>query len=160
MSQADVPAPREKIWPVVTSPGCLAQLTPLIARITADGDLWCWQLKPVSALGVRVEPSFTESMSFDDGHRIAFEHQAPQGKAERAGARGTYLLADLPDGRTRLSVDITVQIELPLPAISRRAVERVMASMMARTGAKFADNLYARLGMAAPSASIRTPGEG
>ncbi|MGH9058426.1 MAG: SRPBCC family protein, partial [Acidimicrobiales bacterium] len=122
VSEADVPAPREKIWAVVTSPERLAQLTPLIRRITADGDLWCWQLRTISVLGTQVAPSFSEHMSFDDGHTLTFEHRPPRGKTERAGAEGTYTLADLPDGGTHLSVDLTLQVELPLPAISRRAV--------------------------------------
>jgi carbon monoxide dehydrogenase subunit G len=147
VSEADVPAPREKIWAVVTSPERLAQLTPVIARITADGDLWCWQLKSISALGARVAPSFTEHMSFEDGCRLTYEHRPPPGKAERAGARGTYTLADLPDGGTHLAVDLTLCVEMPLPAISRPAVERVMSTMMARTGEKFAENLYSHLGV-------------
>jgi carbon monoxide dehydrogenase subunit G len=147
VSEADVPAPREKIWAVLTSPDRLAELTPVIERITADGDLWCWQLRYISALGARVAPSFTEHMSFDDGRRLAYSHRPPPGKNERAGAKGTYTLADLPDGGTHLAVDLTLHIELPLPTVSRRAVEGVMATMMARTGQKFASNLYAYLGI-------------
>jgi carbon monoxide dehydrogenase subunit G len=147
VSHATVPAPREDIWAIVTSPEALAELTPLIDRITADGDRWCWQLKRISALGVHVEPSFTEHMTFEDGRRMTFEHQAPPGKSEVAGAKGVYSLAERADGGTDLSVDITIHVELPLPAFSRRAVQRVMASMMARTGDKFAENLYARLGI-------------
>ncbi len=148
VSEADVPAPREKIWAVVTSPERLAQLTPVIEHIAANGDLWCWQLKNISALGARVAPSFTEYMSFEEGRRLAYEHRPQPGKTERAGAKGTYTLADLPDGGTHLSVDLTLHVEMPLPAVSRRAVERVMLTMMARTGEKFAENLYAYLGVA------------
>ncbi len=158
VSEGDVPASREQIWAVVTSPDCLAQLTPVIRRITADGDLWCWQLRTISALGAQVAPSFTEHMSFEDGKQLTFEHQPPAGKAERAGARGTYTLSDLPGGGTRLSVDLTLQVELPLPAVSRRTVERVMARMMARTGEKFAENLYAHLGVAGKPAPKRLRG--
>jgi carbon monoxide dehydrogenase subunit G len=156
VSRADVAASRDAIWVLVTSPDSLAQLTPLIEHITAEGDQWCWQLKSMSALGVCVRPSFTEHMSFEEGRRITFEHRPPPGKPERAGAAGVYALDDGPDGRTHLTVDITLHVELPLPAVSRRAVERVMASMMARTGERFADNLYARLGIVAPRVSTRT----
>jgi carbon monoxide dehydrogenase subunit G len=147
VSEAAVAAPREDIWAIVTSPDALAELTPLIDRITADGDRWCWQLKRISALGVNVEPSFTEHMTFEDGRRMTFEHRPPPGKSEVAGASGVYTLADRPDGGTDLSVDITIHVELPWPSISRRAVQRVMAGLMARTGDKFAENLYARLGI-------------
>jgi carbon monoxide dehydrogenase subunit G len=147
VSEADVPAPREKIWAVVTSPERLAQLTPLIERITADGDLWSWELRTISALGAQIAPSFTEHMSFEEGHRLTYEHRPPSGKTERAGARGTYTLADLPDGGTHLGVNLTLHVELPLPGVARRAVEGVMSTMMARTGEKFAENLYAYLGV-------------
>ena len=155
VSTAAVPAPRDAIWAIVTSPQALAELTPLIDRIAADGDTWCWKLKPIAALGVRIEPSFTEQMTFDGEERMTFEHRPPAGTSELAGARGVYTLADRPDGGTDLSVDITIHVELPLPKISRRAVERVMAAMMSRTGDKFAENLYARLGIDASAASMR-----
>jgi carbon monoxide dehydrogenase subunit G len=155
VSEADVPAPREQIWAVVTSPERLAELTPVIERITADGELWRWQLTSISALGARVAPAFTERMVLDNGHRLTYEHHPRPGTNERAGAQGTYTLADLPDGGTHLSVDLTLHIELPLPAVSRRAVERVMSTMMTLAGQKFAENLYAYLGVqGAPSARL------
>ncbi len=147
VSEADVPASREQIWAVVTSPDRLAELTPLIESITADGDRWTWRLRTISALGARVAPTFTEQMSFDEGRRLTYAHRPPAGSHERAGASGTYTLADLPGGGTHLAVDLTLHVELPLPAISRPAVERVMSTMMARTGQRFAENLYADLGV-------------
>jgi carbon monoxide dehydrogenase subunit G len=152
-SDADVPAPRDKIWTAVSAPQCLAQLTPMVAGITVSGDRWCWQLRSLSIMGARVQPSFTEVMSLEDGRRIAFEHRPPPGTSERGGANGTYLLEDLPGGGTHLAVDITLQVDLPLPGISRHAVQAVMASMMARTGDKFAANLLAHLGVEAKHAS-------
>lgn len=158
VSEADVPAPRAKIWAVISSPERLAELTPLIEGITAAGDVWCWQLRSISALGVRLAPSFTERMTLEEGHRLRFEHSPPSGTDERAGAKGTYTLVDLPDGGTHLSVDLTLHVELPLPALSRPAVQRVMSTMMTRTGQKFAGNLYANLGLAgrpAPAGGAR-----
>jgi carbon monoxide dehydrogenase subunit G len=158
VSQADVPATRETIWGVVTSPEHLANLTPLIKRIQADGDLWQWQLNSISALGTRITPTFTEKMTFEEGHLLAYEHRPRPGSNERAGARGTYTLDDLPDGGTHLSVDLTLHVELPLPGISRRAVERVMFTMMTRTGQKFAENLYAYLGVDGTPTPAPKPG--
>jgi carbon monoxide dehydrogenase subunit G len=146
-SEADVPAPREKIWEVVTSPDLLAKLTPVIDRITADGDVWRWQLGTISALGASVTPSFTEHMHFDDGHRLSYEHRPEDDRRERAGANGTYVLSDLDDGGTHLAVDLTLHVDLPLPGLSRRAVEGVMRATMARAGQRFAENLYAHLGL-------------
>ena len=147
VSEADVAAPREQIWAAVSSPACLARLTPLINAIAADGDLWCWSLKSISALGMNVTLSFTELMSFEQGRQIRFEHRPADETVELGGAEGTYTLADRAEGGTHLSIDITLHVDLPLPAISRRAVERVMASTMARTGKMFAANLDAHLGI-------------
>jgi carbon monoxide dehydrogenase subunit G len=147
VAEADVPAARQEIWAVLSDPDLLAGMTPLIDRITTHGDVWCWQLGGISALGVRAAPSFTERMAFTPGERIDFRHDPPPGGDERAGADGVYTLADLGDAGTRLSIDITIWVDLPLPRVSRRAVERVMAESMARTGDRFAQNLYAHLGI-------------
>lgn len=146
-STAEVPASRQQIWTVLRDPEALAELTPLVERITVDGDRWTWQLHGVSAMGVSVNPAFTERMLFTDGERIEFHHDPPPGADERAGAEGTYVLADAADGRTHLAIDITVEVDLPLPRLSAKAVERVMAATMARTGDRFARNLYRRLGI-------------
>lgn len=123
----------------------LAELTPLIKTIDVDGDIWVWHLLGISALGVSVTPSFSELMTFDEPGEIRFTHQPPDGRSERAGASGVYTLEDLGDGSTRLSIDITLCVELPLPRLSRRVVEATMDSMMQRTGDRFATNLYRRL---------------
>lgn len=156
-SEADLPVTREEMWEVLTDPGCLAALTPLIATITADGDTWCWQLSGISAMGVSVAPSFTEQMVFDRPERIEYHHAPPAGTTERAGAEGVYTLTELPDGGCRLFIDLTMWVELPLPRVSRRAVERVMAETMQRAGDRFAENLYAHLGIDPAAVTIREP---
>jgi carbon monoxide dehydrogenase subunit G len=147
VSRADVPAPRQMIWDVLTDPDALAELTPLLDGITMDGEHWCWQLGGIRSLGVEVAPSFTERMVFEPPSRIAFHHDPPPGAAERAGAEGVYDLIERSAEATQLSIDISLHVELPLPAMSRRAVERVMHSTMARTGEVFAQRLYRRLGI-------------
>lgn len=146
VSRADVPAARSRIWDVLTSPLLLAQMTPLLDHIEVDGDHWCWKLSGVRALGVEVAPSFTEHMTFEPESRITFRHDPPGG-AERAGADGVYLLEDNDDGSTHLCIDITLSVDLPLPRASRRAVQRVMSSMMHRTGDVFGNRLYRHLGV-------------
>ena len=147
ISRGDVPAPRRAIWDVLTSPGTLAELTPLLDDIRVDGDRWCWQMSGISALGVEVAPSFTERMVFDPHDSIRFTHEPPPGANERAGANGIYTLQELGEDQTRLEIDITLHVHLPLPRMSRRAVERVMWSTMNRTGDVFAKRLYERLGI-------------
>lgn len=147
VSEGDVPVPRSAVWEVLTDPGCLTEMTPLLDGITVDGDRWCWQLSGIRALGVEVAPSFTERMAFDEPSRITFRHAPPAGQTERAGADGVYELTEVGSDRTHLSIDITLHVDLPLPALSRRAVERVMAASMARTGDVFAERLYRRLGV-------------
>lgn len=147
LSRGDVPVPRAEVWEVLTDPQALTELTPLLARIRVDGDRWCWQLAGIRALGVEIAPSFTERMTFVEPTRIEFRHDPPPGAVERAGATGTYELAERGADRTQLSIDITIHVELPLPPLSRRAVERVMTSTMARTGDVFAERLARRLGI-------------
>ena len=156
VSRADVPAPRHAIWEVLTDPDVLAELTPLLEGITVNGDHWCWKLGGIKALGVEVAPSFTEHMTFDEPSRIVFRHDPPAGATERAGAEGVYDLIERGPDATQLSIDITLHVELPLPALSRRAVERVMSSTMARTGDVFGQRLYRRLGID-PSTVIVDP---
>lgn len=155
LSTAEVPAPRESIWNILRSPDALAELTPLLEGISVAGDLWCWRLGGFSALGVEVSPSFTERMEFVPNESIRFTHAPPGDAHERAGANGIYTLTALGPDRTRLEIDITLHVELPLPRASRRAVERIMSSTMIRTGNVFASRLYTRLGID-PSTATQT----
>jgi carbon monoxide dehydrogenase subunit G len=154
-SVADVPVPRAEIWDVVSSPTLLARMTPLVSDITVDGERWCWQLAGISALGVEVAPAFTERMTFVEPERIEFEHD-PAEEGERAGARGVYALVEDGPERTRLEIDITIHVLLPLPRVSRRAVERIMRASMQRTGDVFAERLYEHLGIDPADASTAT----
>jgi carbon monoxide dehydrogenase subunit G len=156
-SEADLPVERQRIWEVLTDPGCLASLTPLIRDITADGDTWCWQLSGISALGVSMAPSFTERMVFTPVERIEYHHAPPAGTTEKAGAEGVYTLSELDGDRTRLFIDLTMWVDLPLPKLSRRAVERVMAESMQRAGDRFAENLYRHLDIDPSAVEIRVP---
>lgn len=155
ISHAEVPAPRADIWAALTDPELLARTTPLLDDISTDGDRWCWQLSGISAMGIEIAPSFTERMTFDPQERITFRHEPPAGAHERAGADGVYDLSAMDDGGTKLSIDITLHVELPLPALSKRAVQRVMSSSMKRTGDIFAERLYEHLGVD-PSQTVST----
>ena len=160
-SVAVVPAGRERIWAVLRDADSLAALTPLVQSIDVSEDVWVWHLRGISAVGVSVTPSFTELMSFDAPNQIRFAHQPPNGRNERAGAGGTYGLERIDDGHTRLSIDITLCVELPLPSLSRRVVEATIASMMQRMGDRFATNLYERLSIdpaSIPPPAILSPG--
>jgi hypothetical protein len=90
-----------------------------------------------------VAPSFTERMSFDEPRRIGFTHD-PQSGPEKAGVEGTYLLEEV-DGGTRLSIDIDICVDLPLPGLSRGAVERAMRGVIGLMGRRFASNLLTHL---------------
>lgn len=150
VSEADVPAARSTIWKVVSDADLLAELTPLVEDIRDRGEVWCWRMQGISALGVSMSPTFTERMVLTPEERMEFSHQPPAGAKERAGAEGTYTLADTVSGGTHLAVDITLTVELPLPRAAKRAVERVMAQTMQRTGDRFAENLYDHLGLERP----------
>lgn len=149
---------RQDIWAVLTDAELLAALTPLVTSIDDDGPIkggrrWVWHLRGIEALGVSVAPTFTEHMCFTEPAEIRFDHAPPDGRSERAGANGIYRLEaldkvdEVDNPVTRLSIDITLCVELPLPRMARRAVEGVMATSMRRTGDRFAANLYRHLGI-------------
>lgn len=145
-SAAVVRAPRPDIWAILTDPDKLAELTPLVRTIQADGDLWFWSLAGIKGLGMDVAPSFTETMSFTPQERIDYSHTPPPDANEWAGADGWYRLEDHPTGTT-VSISITLHVDLPLPRLSARAVEGVMHQAMVRTGDAFARNLDRELGV-------------
>jgi carbon monoxide dehydrogenase subunit G len=157
VSTAVVPAPRERIWSIVSDPEALAALTPMVHSIERRGQFWRWSLSGLSAFGVTAAPSFTERMRFSPMDRIEFEHSPPLDRAEMSGVDGVYELAAIDVGTTRLHIDITMHLDLPIPALGRRAVERIMASTMQRTGDGFADNLSAALEIDPATIEILTP---
>ncbi len=145
-SEAVVDADRAAIWGAITDPAVLPRLTPLLKHIDTDGDLWHWELSRVNVLGIVVNPTFTERMSFVEGRRIEYHHEPPSGVKEWAGAEGWYDLADADRG-THLSISLTLFVDLPLARFSAPAVETVMRSAMAVTGSRFATNLEHHLGV-------------
>jgi carbon monoxide dehydrogenase subunit G len=145
-NEAIVPADRMAIWAALTDPQLLPQLTPLLSAIDTHGEFWTWHMKRISALGVGITPTFTERMIFDEGTRIEYTHEPPDGVTEWAGAEGVYELSDT-EGGTRLKISLTLTVELPLPRRVAPAVSRVMKRTMTRTGDKFSANLLRHLGV-------------
>lgn len=143
-------APRSEIWAVLTDPDRLAPLVPRLDRIVANGDRWCWVLKGFSALGVTVEPAFTEALTFTPQERIRFEHAPPAGKRENAGANGEYRLDEV-DGGTNLWISIQLHVDLPLPQMAGGAVRAVMRREVDRMGDGFAPALRREVGAPAPA---------
>jgi carbon monoxide dehydrogenase subunit G len=154
-SIATVPVAAESIWDVLNDAELLASLTPLVDRITAQGDVWTWTLAGISGLGLEVAPTFTERMTFTPISRIDFRHDPPPGRTERAGVTGTYLITKVDEQTSKLSIDLTLFVELPLPGFSRGMVEGIMAATMGRTGDAFARNLYRHLEIDPDTVTIR-----
>ncbi len=149
-----VPVRTAEIWELITDPMMLADLTPLVRSIEATGSQWEWALNGIEALGLKVEAVFTERMEFIDQRQIIFTHDPPDGSRERAGVEGVYDLA--PKGRTatELQIDLTLLVDLPLPGLSRHALEPVLLSTMRATGQRFASNLYEQLGLDPATVSV------
>ena len=122
-------------------------MTPLVRSITASGHHWRWTLNGIEGLGLKIEPVFTERMEFTDQRQIVFTHDPPPDSHERAAVEGIYDLTPVGDDATELQVDLTLSVDLPLPSLSRMAVERIMHATMRATGQRFASNLYERLGL-------------
>ncbi len=150
-SVAVVAAPRTDIWDLLTDPRMLVKLTPLLRGIDTDGDLWCWRLIQISALGIGISPTFTERMHFDAGQRIDYSHEPPAGTVERTGADGWYVLTDV-SGGTRLAISLTLHVDLPLSRLASPAVTRVIKGIMQTMGDRFSANLLHELGVQARKA--------
>jgi carbon monoxide dehydrogenase subunit G len=147
ISSSTVPAPADEIWQLITDPDTLAALTPLVQSIEVAGSHWRWTLEAVAALGLNVDAVFTERMEFNEGRQIAFSHDPPAESNELAGLEGVYDLTPAGSDGTDLAVDLALSIDVPLPDLSRKAVEGVLQSMMRTMGRMFAANLYERLGL-------------
>jgi hypothetical protein len=145
-AEAVVAAPRQAIWEVLANPDLVAELTPFLKRITADGELWRWEMSGLDVLGVKVAPAFTERMVFDELVRIDFHHEPPPGTTERSGVEGWYDLTDAEDG-THLATSLEISLDLPLPRASSPAVTAAMRGVMATMGDRFSQNLLDHLGV-------------
>ncbi len=146
-SEADVDATPDAVWSVLTDPDALVRLTPLLKRIDTDHDTWVWQMQRIRALGVGIDPVFTEAMTFDEAagtRTIHFHHAPPHGVDERVGAEGTYVVTAAAD-LTHLAIELTVSVELPLPKVSGPAVRSFMTQTMGRVGDRFSANLLREL---------------
>jgi carbon monoxide dehydrogenase subunit G len=145
-STATVHAPRAAIWDALTDPVLLPRLTPFLDGITADGDTWCWQMTRLPVVGLEVVPAFTEQMRFTEPERIDFHHAPPPGAKERTGVEGWYVLTEQGEERTRLAINLTVTVELPVSRLASPAVTSAMKGVMATMGKRFAANLSHHVG--------------
>jgi carbon monoxide dehydrogenase subunit G len=139
-----VRADRAAVWAALTDPELLPRLTPYLHSIDVDGDRWRWNMVRIPVLGLSIAPSFTEKMTFDEPRRIEFTHD-PESGQEKAGVEGTYDLEEVADG-TRLAIDIDICVDLPLPGLSRSAVQGAMRGVIGVMGRRFATNLLRHLG--------------
>lgn len=138
-----VAADRKALWAALTDPDLLPRLTPYLHSIDVDGDRWRWNMARIPVLGISVAPSFTEQMAFDEPRRITFTHD-PRSGQEKAGVEGSYQLEEA-EGGTRLSMQVDICVDLPLPGAARAAVQGAMRGVMAVMGRRFAANLLRHL---------------
>ena len=139
------------MWDVLVDPTLVAQFTPFIKSIEAQGDdHWIWHLSGLTVAGKGFSATFTERMTLEDGKRIEFTHDPPRGVKERAGVHGWYNLADTetPTGPgVLLETSLEICVDLPLPKLSGPAVRSTMKGVMAQMGDRFSKNLLAHLGL-------------
>jgi carbon monoxide dehydrogenase subunit G len=146
-SSAVLRSPRSEVWAALTDADLIAQITPYVTSIDVDGDRWTWRMGTIPVLHVSVAPQFTEVMQLEPEERIRFHHD-PARTDEMTAVEGTYELADHPGGGTEVSIDLEISARLPLPGLTRPAVERVMAGVVKHMGAVFSRNLLKHLGEA------------
>ena len=143
-SQASLRSSPKQVWDALTDPQLLPVLTPYLKSIEVDGDRWTWHLTRIPVMSATITPTFTEVMTFEEPTRIVFAHDQAMAE-ERTGVDGTYLLS--PDGAgTHVAIDLEIWSDLPLPRLSRIAVETVMHGVVAAMGRRFAANLLRHLG--------------
>lgn len=145
-SEAVLAADRSTIWDILVDPEAIVRLTPFLERIEATGNTWIWHLGGIDVLGNEISPTFTEQMTFEEGHLIDFTHQPPPGTREKAGAHGRYTLTDT-DGGTHLAISLEVSVDLPLPKLTSPAVGATMKAVIASMGNGFAKRLEDELGL-------------
>jgi carbon monoxide dehydrogenase subunit G len=136
-SSAVLRSPRSKVWAALTDPVLVARMTPYVTSIDVEGDRWTWQMATIPVLGIHVAPTFTERMALDPAH-----------PDEMTAVEGTYVLSDHGDGGTDVSIDLEIACHLPLPGLTRPAVERVMAGVVKHMGTVYSRNLLKHLGEA------------
>ena len=143
-SEATVDHPRDLVWEVLTDPATVAKLTPMVRSITAEGDLWRWQLARIAVLGQSFELGFTEAMSYDPKSRISFSH-SPRGD-ERAGTEGRYDLSDAQGkSSTHLRIELAVTVDLPFPRLAKPAIQATMQGVLAAMGSGFSRSIEKEL---------------
>lgn len=146
VSEATVAHPRDLVWDVLTDPATIAKLTPMVRSITAEGDLWHWQLAKIPVLGQSFELGFTEAMTYDPSSTITFAHAPQDGKDERAGTNGRYDLSDADaEGSTDLRIELTVTVDLPFPKLAKPAVQATMQAVLAAMGSGFGRSIEKEL---------------
>ena len=143
-SSATLKSSRKDVWSALTDPVLLPKLTPYLQRIDVEGDRWTWNMTKVPILGKSIGTTFTEVMTFEEPHRIAYSHDQSR-TDENSGVEGEYLLEEEGSG-CRVSIDLGVTVDLPFPRATRRAVEGTMKGVMAAMGRRFAHNLLKHLG--------------
>ena len=143
-SSATLKSSRKEVWDVLTDAKLLPKLTPYLHTIDVDGDRWRWNVAKVPLLGRSIGTTFTEVMTFEKPTHIGFAHD-PARTDERTGVDGNYELTPLGTG-TRVAIDLEIWCDLPLPRLSRIAVETVMHGVVAAMGRRFAANMLRHLG--------------
>ncbi len=140
---ADVPHGVDAVWDLLCDPAAVARMTPMVARIEADGDTWVWHLRGVPLPGKVVDLTMTERMEFEPQRRIGFTHE-PLTSGIVAGAEGHYALEPAESGTT-LTIDLTITARLPLPGMAGPAVRSAMSQVLRHMGDRFAANMLREL---------------
>ena len=143
-SEATLRSSPEQVWDVLTDPVLLPRLTPYLKSIDVEGERWIWHLTRIPVMSATIMPTFTEVMTFEKPTKIVFAHD-PEKTAERTAVEGTYLLTPHGSG-THVAIDLEIWCDLPLPRISRIAVETVMHGVVSAMGKRFAHNMLRHLG--------------
>lgn len=151
-ADAQVPGTVEEVYALLRDADFVGRSAPFIRRITplAD-DVWWWEVGGIRHPGGTFAAGFTQRMTFDPPHEIAFRHDpgALEGTAQRqgrreaelAGAEGVFRLTPLdPDGAgdgVRVELEMRIQATVPAPASGAPVVEAAMRAVLTRMRDRF-----------------------
>lgn len=155
-ASTEVPGTARQVYDVVRDPDFVARSAPFVRRITplAD-DVWRWEIGGIRYPGGTFTAGFTQRMTFDPPHEIAFRHDPHAGDAgpgsrrghqELAGAEGLFRTtgAERAD-HVRLELEMRVEARVPAPRAAAAVVEGAIGAVLAVIRDRFVEALQHRM---------------
>lgn len=134
-------APREHVHEVVRDIPTVARLIPRVDHAEElDGGAWRWVVEEHHALGYTVQPAFTVRIEADPPRTVRFVHE-PDHDAPAGRTGGGITLDASGPARTVATVEIRVDLDLPIPRLLRGPARSLIELEVRRSVDRFLANL-------------------